>query len=283
MTAHAVGPEQSASLPSAARAERSGWGRWAGGLYAIWLREVKRAVRDRGQLIGGVVPPAALGADHGHRPQSVFPRRDLRRGALRRALHLSAVHLPGGDRAQHHVHLGAVGGVRRSGTASSASCARCWSRRCRAPTILLGKILGGTTVALFHGALVLALARFADLSLSLADIACGLALDVPARLCADLARRRHRQPHPQLRGLRGVLQRRDPAALFHFELDLSARSVADQRADPRDLSGMAGDRWSSSIRSPMRSMRCAAPSSISISSIRGSDRSSSWRWRPCSS
>jgi ABC-2 type transport system permease protein len=28
-----------------------------GGLYAIWLREVKRAVRDRGQLIGGVSRP----------------------------------------------------------------------------------------------------------------------------------------------------------------------------------------------------------------------------------
>src|SRR5690625_6431850 len=27
------------------------------GLYAIWLREVKRAVRDRGQLIGGVRRP----------------------------------------------------------------------------------------------------------------------------------------------------------------------------------------------------------------------------------
>ena len=28
-----------------------------GGLYAIWFREVKRAVRDRGQLIGGVSRP----------------------------------------------------------------------------------------------------------------------------------------------------------------------------------------------------------------------------------
>jgi hypothetical protein len=28
-----------------------------GGLYAIWLREVKRAIRDRGQLIGGVSRP----------------------------------------------------------------------------------------------------------------------------------------------------------------------------------------------------------------------------------
>jgi len=42
--------------------------------------------------------------------------------------------------------------------------------------ILFGKILGGTTVALFHGALVLALARFADLPMTLADLALGLAL-----------------------------------------------------------------------------------------------------------
>ena len=43
-------------------------------------------------------------------------------------------------------------------------------------TVLLGKILGGTTVALFHGSLVLALARFADLTLTPADIAKGLGL-----------------------------------------------------------------------------------------------------------
>ena len=36
---------------------RSSVANWTGGLYAIWLREVKRAVRDRGQLIGGVVRP----------------------------------------------------------------------------------------------------------------------------------------------------------------------------------------------------------------------------------
>src|ERR1700746_3625879 len=28
-----------------------------GGLYAIWFREVKRAIRDRGQLIGGASRP----------------------------------------------------------------------------------------------------------------------------------------------------------------------------------------------------------------------------------
>ena len=27
------------------------------GLYAIWLREVKRAIRDRGQFVGGVSRP----------------------------------------------------------------------------------------------------------------------------------------------------------------------------------------------------------------------------------
>src|SRR5260221_4675126 len=55
MNAGAIGPGQ--TLPSPVREQGSGWGRWAGGLYAIWLREVKRAVRDRGQLIGGVVRP----------------------------------------------------------------------------------------------------------------------------------------------------------------------------------------------------------------------------------
>ena len=28
-----------------------------GGLYGLWLREVMRAVRDRGQLLGGVSRP----------------------------------------------------------------------------------------------------------------------------------------------------------------------------------------------------------------------------------
>jgi ABC-2 type transport system permease protein len=35
----------------------SALGRQLGGLYAIWLREIKRAIRDRGQLIGGISRP----------------------------------------------------------------------------------------------------------------------------------------------------------------------------------------------------------------------------------
>ncbi|HEV3372345.1 MAG TPA: hypothetical protein VG145_07335, partial [Xanthobacteraceae bacterium] len=48
MMTEVVQPEQVSTFPLV---------NWAGGLYAIWLREVKRAIRDRGQLIGGVVRP----------------------------------------------------------------------------------------------------------------------------------------------------------------------------------------------------------------------------------
>jgi ABC-2 type transport system permease protein len=41
-------------------------------------------------------------------------------------------------------------------------------------TILMGKVLGGATVALFHGCLVLVLARFADVTLTPAGILTGL-------------------------------------------------------------------------------------------------------------
>jgi ABC-2 type transport system permease protein len=42
--------------------------------------------------------------------------------------------------------------------------------------ILLGKVLGGATVAMVHGSLVLALARFADVSLAPLDVLYGLGL-----------------------------------------------------------------------------------------------------------
>ncbi len=59
---------------------------------------------------------------------------------------------------------------------SSAFCARCWSRPCRAALILLGKVLGGATVATLHGALVLILARFADVTMSIEQMAVALLL-----------------------------------------------------------------------------------------------------------
>ena len=42
--------------------------------------------------------------------------------------------------------------------------------------VLLGKVLGGATVALFHGSLVLVLARFADVGLTLGDVLTGFGL-----------------------------------------------------------------------------------------------------------
>ena len=42
--------------------------------------------------------------------------------------------------------------------------------------VLLGKVLGGTTVALFHGCIVLLLARFADVLVGPADLIAGLAI-----------------------------------------------------------------------------------------------------------
>jgi ABC-2 type transport system permease protein len=43
-------------------------------------------------------------------------------------------------------------------------------------TVLLGKVLGGTTVAVLHGCLVLILARFADVPLTLTDVLVAIGL-----------------------------------------------------------------------------------------------------------
>ena len=64
-----------------------------------------RPVRRRRQ------PAYPVGADPRHRLKPLFSRRGLRRSAFRRPLHLSAVHLSCGDCAQHHVYVGAIGGI----------------------------------------------------------------------------------------------------------------------------------------------------------------------------
>jgi ABC-2 type transport system permease protein len=169
MTADAVGPEQSPSLPSPAR------GRWAGGLYAIWLREVKRAMRDRGQLIGGVVRPLLYVLIMGIGLNPYF--RGEIYGEVRFVVPYTYVQFL----------FPAVIALNIMYTSVQSAVSVIWDREfgflrevlvspMPRVAILLGKILGGTTVAMFHGALVLALARFADLSMTLADLARGLAL-----------------------------------------------------------------------------------------------------------
>src|SRR4051795_5462022 len=203
-------------------------------------------------------PAAAVGAHHGDRPPSLFPRGDLRGGPLCRSLHLSAVHLSRRHRAQHHVHLRAVGGVDDLGP------------RVRVPA----RDPGLAAVPYHHPAgegsrrsdrrpvprLPRARARaFRRCHVEPRRPPVCAGADVSARVRADLARRGDRQPGAGVRGLRGVLQRGDPAALLHVELDLPARSIAHRRAKQGGLSGMAGDarRDQSADLRGRRATRCA--------------------------
>jgi ABC-2 type transport system permease protein len=145
------------------------------GLYAIWLREVKRAVRDRGQLIGGVVRPLLYVLIMGIGLNPYF--RGEVYGEVRFVVPYTYVQFL----------FPAVIALNIMYTSVQSAVSVIWDREfgflrevlvspMPRAAILFSKILGGTTVALFHGALVLALARFADLSMTLADLAIGLAL-----------------------------------------------------------------------------------------------------------
>ena len=140
-------------------------------VYAIWLREVKRAIRDRGQLIGGVVRPLLWVLIMGIGLNPYF--RGEIYGEVRFVVPYTYVQFL----------FPAVIALNIMYTSVQSAVSTIWDREfgflrevlvspMPRVAILLGKILGGTTVALFHGALVLALARFADLSMSLADLAC---------------------------------------------------------------------------------------------------------------
>jgi ABC-2 type transport system permease protein len=170
MTASTVGVE-----PAPSRAGGSRWGLWAGGLYAIWLREVKRAIRDRGQLIGGVVRPLLYVLIMGIGLNPYF------RGEVYGEVHFVVPY------TYVQFLFPAVIALNIMYTSVQSAVSVIWDREfgflrevlvspMPRAAILLGKILGGTTVALFHGALVLALARFADLSMTLGDLAQGLGL-----------------------------------------------------------------------------------------------------------
>src|SRR4249919_703774 len=168
MTAEAVTPGRTPapSLPSPG---------WAGGLYAIWLREVKRAVRDRGQLIGGVVRPLLYVLIMGIGLNPYF--RGEIYGEVRFVVPYTYLQFI----------FPAVIALNIMYTSVQSAVSTIWDREFGflreilvSPlprfTILLGKILGGTTVAMFHGCLVLALARFADVTFAPADLLLGLSL-----------------------------------------------------------------------------------------------------------
>jgi ABC-2 type transport system permease protein len=151
------------------------WAAQFGGLYAIWLREVKRAIRDRGQFIGGVSRPLLWVLILGIGLNPYF--RGEIYGEVRFVVPYTYLQFI----------FPAVIALNIMYTSVQSAVSTIWDREFGflreilvSPmprfTILLGKVLGGTTVALFHGALVLALASFADLTLTVADVAHGLAL-----------------------------------------------------------------------------------------------------------
>ena len=153
----------------------SALGRQLGGLYAIWLREIKRAVRDRGQLVGGISRPLLWVVMMGIGLNPYF--RGEIYGEVRFVVPYTYLQFI----------FPAVILLNVMYTSVQAAVSTIWDREFGflreilvSPlwrgTILLGKILGGTTVAMFHGALVLALARFADITLTPVDIVHGLAI-----------------------------------------------------------------------------------------------------------
>jgi ABC-2 type transport system permease protein len=144
-----------------------------GALYAIWLREIKRTLRDRGQLMGGLSRPVlwmlimGIGLSPYFRGevygevrftipytylQFIFPAvivLNIMYTAVQSAVSVIS------DRKF---------GFLREVLVSPASR---W-------VVLLGKVLGGTSVAMLHGLLVVALAGFVDVSLTPTSVLLGL-------------------------------------------------------------------------------------------------------------
>lgn len=135
------------------------------GVYGIWLREVMRATRDRGQMVGGVSRPIIwlLVLGIGLNP---YFRGEIY-GEVRYVVPYTYLQFL----------FPAVIVLNIMYTSIQFAVSVIWDREFGflrevlvSPMprwlILLGKVLGGSTVATGHGVLVLILARFADVNLS---------------------------------------------------------------------------------------------------------------------
>lgn len=145
------------------------------GIYAIWLREIKRAIRDRGQLIGGVSRPLLWVLILGIGLNPYF--RGEVYGEVRFVVPFTYL----------QYIFPAVIALNIMYTSVQSAVSMIWDREFGflrevlvSPmprwAVLLGKVLGGTTVALFHGSLVLVLARFANVSLTWSRVIEGMGL-----------------------------------------------------------------------------------------------------------
>ncbi len=146
-----------------------------GGLYALWLREVKRSMRDRGQLIGGVSRPILWVLILGIGLNPYF--RGEVYGEVTFVVPFTYLQFI----------FPAVMALNILFTSVQSAVSVIWDREfgflrevlvspMSRGTILLGKVLGGATVAVVHGCLVLLLARFADVPLTLIDVLKALVL-----------------------------------------------------------------------------------------------------------
>jgi len=146
-----------------------------GGIYAIWLRELKRAVRDRGQLVGGVSRPILWVLILGIGLNPYF--RGEVYGEVTFVVPFTYL----------QYIFPAVIALNMMYTSVQSAVSVIWDREFGflrevlvSPmprwAVLLGKVLGGTTVALFHGCIVLLLARFADVLVGPAELIAGLAI-----------------------------------------------------------------------------------------------------------
>jgi ABC-2 type transport system permease protein len=141
----------------------------------MWLRELKRAIRDRGQLVGGVSRPILWVLILGIGLNPYF------RGEVYGEVSFVVPY------TYLQFIFPAVIALNMMYTAVQSAVSVIWDREfgflrevlvspLPRSAVLLGKILGGTTVALGHGLLVLILARFADVTFQLGDVLLGVLL-----------------------------------------------------------------------------------------------------------
>lgn len=135
------------------------------GIYAIWLREVKRALRDRGQLIGGVSRPLLWVLILGIGLNPYF--RGEVYGEVRFVVPYTYLQFI----------FPAVVVLNILYTSIQAAVSLIWDREfgflrevmvspMPRNLVLLGKVLGGATTAVIHGCMVLAVARFVGVMLT---------------------------------------------------------------------------------------------------------------------
>jgi ABC-2 type transport system permease protein len=148
--------------------------RYLPGIQAIWLREVKRALRDRGQLIGGFSRPLLWMLIMGIGLNPYF--RGEVYGEVRFVVPYTYVQFI----------FPAIIMLNVMYTSIQSAVSVIWDREFGflrevlvSPmprwAVLLGKILGGATIATGHGSLVILLARFANVPLSVTDVLTGVA------------------------------------------------------------------------------------------------------------